>query len=105
MKTDESDEQNANAPASRRESLEPGSNVTVARLSHRKKQFEPTVTTEQGRQIELSDEHSANAAAPITESLEPSSNTTFDRFDRGEHHSAARLSVNEGIMTSDSSPK
>jgi hypothetical protein len=57
MQIDESDEQRPNADRSIDESLESDSNVTVERDSHSRKDELPSVSTEEGIQIDESDEH------------------------------------------------
>jgi hypothetical protein len=75
---EESDEQDANADSSIRESLEPKSNVTVDRLLHPEKHFRSSVSTQERMLIEISDEQSANAKAVIAAMLQPSSNATVE---------------------------
>jgi hypothetical protein len=57
MQIDESDEQQANGELAIDESLEPDSNVTNERDLHPEKQPRPTVSTEEGMQIDESHEH------------------------------------------------
>jgi hypothetical protein len=79
MQIDESDEQPRNARSSIDKSLEPDSNVTVERDSHRVKQCLPRLLTEEGMQIDESDEQFRNADSSIDESLELDSNVTVER--------------------------
>jgi hypothetical protein len=53
------------------------SNVTVERDSHPKKQYLPSISTEEGMKIDESDEQKENAEAPIHRSAEPVSKTIF----------------------------
>jgi hypothetical protein len=53
--------------------------VTVERDSHREKQNLPSVSTDEGMQIDESDEQEENADSPIDESLESDSNLTVER--------------------------
>jgi hypothetical protein len=52
--------------------------VIVERDSHSEKQWSPSISTEEGMQIDESDEHFENAYSPIDESLEPDSNVTVE---------------------------
>jgi hypothetical protein len=55
MQIDESDEQYKNADSSMNESLEPDSNVTAERDLHPWKQSGPSLSTEDGMQMDESD--------------------------------------------------
>jgi hypothetical protein len=55
MQIDETDEQFQNADSANDESLEPDSIVTVERELHPSKQFSPSISTEEGMQIDESD--------------------------------------------------
>jgi hypothetical protein len=78
IQIDESDEQAANANFSIRESLESGSNVTVERVRHPKKQYLQITSTDEGIQIDESDEQYRNADFSIRASLESDSNVTIE---------------------------
>jgi hypothetical protein len=56
MEIDERDEQQQKADCSMDESFEPDSNVTVRRDEHAEKQESPSVSTEEGMQIDESEE-------------------------------------------------
>jgi hypothetical protein len=53
--------------------------VTVERDPHRQKHHSPTLSTQEGMQIDESDEQSQNADLPIDESLELDSKVTVER--------------------------
>jgi hypothetical protein len=76
MQIDESDSHTQNACFSIRDSLEPDSNVIIARTPLLEKQDSQIVSTEDGMQIDVSDVHNLNASFSIRESLEPDSNVT-----------------------------
>jgi hypothetical protein len=76
MQIDESEEQERNAPASMRESLEFNSNVTVSSFSHPSKQESQRTSTDEGMRMDESEEQSINAPLSIRESLESDSNET-----------------------------
>jgi hypothetical protein len=64
---DESNEHSSNIEGSRRESLDPDSNMTLERDVHFKKQHCLSVVTDEGMQIEESDEQWLNADASMHE--------------------------------------
>jgi hypothetical protein len=53
--------------------------VTVERDLHRQKQLLPSVSTEEGMQIDESDGQNENAYSPIDERVESDSNVTVER--------------------------
>jgi hypothetical protein len=79
MKIDSSDEQVANASASIRRSLEPGSKLTDLSDLQPSKHFFPITSTDAGRQIDLSTEQNVNASSSRTVSLDPDSNVMVTR--------------------------
>jgi hypothetical protein len=79
MRTDESDEQDRNTAASRDESCDWDSKVTLERDSHPMKHSWPSRLTEKGRQIDETDEHLRNADSSMEASLESDSNVTVER--------------------------
>jgi hypothetical protein len=78
MQIDESDEQYENEDSSIDESLEPDSNVTVERDSHREKHCLPSFSTDEGMQIDESDEQYENADSSIEQRRESDSKITFE---------------------------
>jgi hypothetical protein len=73
-----SDEQEENASASIRASLEFDSNISVESDRHIRKQYSERRVTEEGIQIDLSDEQKENARASIRSSLEFDSNVNVE---------------------------
>jgi hypothetical protein len=67
IQNDESDEQSENVEPSRRESFEPGSNVTLDRHTQSEKHVDPSVAREDGTESDESDEQQENAEASILE--------------------------------------
>jgi hypothetical protein len=67
MQMDESEEQSLNPQAPMDKSVEPDSNVTIERDLHAWKQRSPSVSTDEGMQIDGSEEHPANVARSIEE--------------------------------------
>jgi hypothetical protein len=61
------------------ESLEPDSKVTVKRDAHPEKHFSPSVSTEEGMQIDESEKQLRNAYSSMDDSLDPDSNVTPER--------------------------
>jgi hypothetical protein len=78
MQTDESDDHEQNAAASIRVSLEPDSNVKIESRSQLRKQWSPSISTDDGMQIGESDEQNENAAVLIRVSFEPASNVRLE---------------------------
>jgi hypothetical protein len=68
MQIDESDEQGENACASIRETLQPGSNLTLESAEHSLKQNSQRCSIDDGMQIDESDEQNQNAYLSIRES-------------------------------------
>jgi hypothetical protein len=68
MQINESDEQFINVPHSRHESPEPVSKVTLESDRHPLKQESPTLTTDEGMQIDESDEQSSKVQRSRDES-------------------------------------
>jgi hypothetical protein len=66
--TDESEGQEENADISKRESVEPASNVTLERASHSEKQPSQRTLTDEGTQMDESEEQAENASPPIRDS-------------------------------------
>jgi hypothetical protein len=78
MHIDESDGHDENTNCSIRESLEPGSNVTLESLGHPLKLLCPRTSTDAGTQIDESDEQASNADSSIRETFEPASKLTSE---------------------------
>jgi hypothetical protein len=76
--------------------------VTVERDSHPEKDWAPSVSTEEGMQIDESDEQFRNAPSAIDDSLEPGSNVTVERCLHSEKHLAPRSSTDEGRQIDES---
>jgi hypothetical protein len=60
------------------ESFETDSNVSVESDEHPPKQSAPSVSTEDGMQIDDGDEHPESARSGMQESFEPDSNITIE---------------------------
>jgi hypothetical protein len=78
MQIDERDSQCEKADSGIDASLEPDSNVTVARDRHTWKHFLPSVSTVEGMQIDEREEQWENEYLSIQQSLEPGSNITVE---------------------------
>jgi hypothetical protein len=105
MQIDESEEQDRNADASIRKSLEPGSNVTLESALHSVKQPWQRSSTDDGMQIDESDEQDENAHASIRETLQPDSNLTLETDLFRKKHRQPRVSIESGIMIAAECPK
>jgi hypothetical protein len=77
--------------------LEPDSNITEERDLAPEKQRWPTVSTEQGMQIDDSERQSWRAFASIRESLERRSNVTDESDLQSEKHDSPSVSTEDGI--------
>jgi hypothetical protein len=84
------------------ESLESDSNVSVERDLHPEKQFLPSLSTEEGMQIDDSDEQNQNADSPMDESLESDSNVSVERDSHPEKQYGPSRSTEEGMQIDES---
>jgi hypothetical protein len=62
----------------------------------------PSLSTEEGMQIDESDEHKENADSPIDESLEPDLNVTVERDLHSKKHIVPSFSTEEGMQIDES---
>jgi hypothetical protein len=102
IQTDESDGQRENADSSIRESLDPGSTVTIERFVQPQKHLGPRASTEEGMQIDESNEQFENTRASIRESLEPDSNAAFERRAHPKKQALPIYSTDEGMQIDES---
>jgi hypothetical protein len=70
--------------------------VTSERAVQSQKQLSPSVSTEEGRQIEQSEQHDENARVGIEESLEPGSKVTNERAVHLSKQLSPSVSTEEG---------
>jgi hypothetical protein len=72
--------------------------VTAERDTHSQKHLLPSVSTEEGMQIDASKEQSENADAPIDERREPDSKVTVERAVHLQKQLLPSLSTEEGLQ-------
>jgi hypothetical protein len=80
------------------DSLEPDSNIKVERFLQSAKQWSPTVSTDEGMQIDRSDEQLEKVDTPRDDSLQSDSKVRCESFPQSMKQDFEIVSTDEGMQ-------